>query len=190
MNKSKFKKCEIVGIFLIYAGAALLHFLYDLTNGNIFAVLFGSVNESVWENIKNFILPYVLWSVIELFGIKPPFKQFVVAKVAGLYFLIAANIASFYIYTFFTGGPILIVDLILAAVWLTLSQYCSYRLTTTEKNLRDRFTIAVFLLFLMVVMYFTFTAFPPHSSLFLDYETGTYGVPVAGLLPESVFLPM
>lgn len=190
MNKVKFKKYEIAGIIFIYAGAVLLHFLFGLTGGNIFSILFASVNESVWENIKIFILPYMIWSVIELFSVKPPFKQFVVAKVTGLYFLIAANIAAFYIYTLFTGGPVFIIDLVLAAVWLILAQYCSHKLTVVPKDLSDRFAIAVFLLFLLVVMYFTFTAFPPHVSLFLDHNTGTYGVPVPGLLPESVFRPL
>ena len=54
MNTAKLKKFEIAGVLIIYAAASLLHFLYRLTDGNIFAILFGAVNESVWENIKNF----------------------------------------------------------------------------------------------------------------------------------------
>ncbi len=190
MNAQRLKRYEISGAVLIFASAVLLHFSYELTNGNVFAILFGSVNESVWENVKNFMLPYVLWGFVELFCLRPPLRQFAVAKTAGLYFLVFANIISFYIYTFFTGGPILAADIIFSAIWLAAAQYVSYKTATSEKIPENSFSVACFLLLLFLVMYFTFTAFPPKIDLFRDNVTGTYGIPVEGLLPESVFLPL
>lgn len=190
MYEKKLFKYEAAGFFAIYASAVFLHFVYDITDGNIFSILFGAVNESVWENVKIFIMPYAAWAVIELFCADPPLKQFTVAKTAGLCFLIIVNIVWFYLYTFFTKAPVLAVDIGFSAVWLAVSLALSYRLTLSDRNLNELFPIASLTLLLLLVLYFTFSVFPPKIGLFKDCTTGTYGIPVDGLLPEAVFKPV
>ena len=48
MNTKYFRNLEIVGVFLVFGLATLLHFIYDLTDGSVFSILFGAINESVW----------------------------------------------------------------------------------------------------------------------------------------------
>ena len=72
-------------MFFVSGLATLLHFIYDLTDGSVFAVLFGAVNESVWENTKIFLVAYCVWAVVELLVSKAPFKRFVIGKVIGIY---------------------------------------------------------------------------------------------------------
>ena len=98
MNERKFKTLETVGVFVVYLLASLLHFVYDLSNGSTLSILFGSVNESVWEHIKIFAVGFVVWSLIEILWIKPPFKKFVTAKTISLYFLSLSIILFFYSY--------------------------------------------------------------------------------------------
>ena len=84
MNERKFRILETVGVVSIYLTATFLHFVYDLSGGSTLAILFGSVNESVWEHVKIFSVGYVSWAIIELLWIKPPFKKFVTAKTISL----------------------------------------------------------------------------------------------------------
>ncbi|MBQ8057702.1 MAG: hypothetical protein IJ275_05140 [Ruminococcus sp.] len=176
MNEKKFKILEIAGIPIIYLTATLLHFVYELSGGSTLSILFASVNESVWEHIKIFAVGFVLWSVIELFWVKPPFKKFVVAKTVSLYFLSMSIIAFFYTYNLFTKEPILWLDLLSAGVFVVLSQYISFRLTTNNSQIADYFPVAVLLLMTFFVMFFSFTIFPPRIDLFRDPVTGMYGI--------------
>ena len=176
MSERKFRILEIVGAPVIYLTATLLHFVYDLSGGSTLSILFGSVNESVWEHVKIFAVGYVLWSVIELLWVKPPFKKFVVAKTVSLYFLSIAIVTFFYAYNLFTKEPILWLDLLSSAVFVILSQYLSYRLITNDNDIEDYFPVAVLLLMTYFVMFFSFTVFPPKIDLFKDPVTGMYGI--------------
>ena len=177
----KLKRLEIFGVFFIFVFAVFLRFAYDLTNGSIVGILFGAVNESVWEHVKIFAMPYVVWGIIELAFSIPYFRQFVVAKVFGLYLQSGLIIAFFYIYTFFTGTPILWLDILSVFVWVCVSQFFSYKLTTSERDIRHLFPFALGLLFLFLMMYFCFTAVPPHIDIFKDPVTGLYGI-----IPENI----
>ena len=156
MNERKFKTLEIVGVVVIYLIATFLHFVYDLSGGSTLSILFGAVNESVWEHIKIFAVGYVAWALIEILWVKPPFKKFVTAKTVSLYFLSISIIVFFYTYNLFTEEPILIVDLLSSFVFVALSQYISFRLTVSDNEIEDYFAVAVLLLMTYFVMFFIF----------------------------------
>ncbi len=176
MNKKTFMILSIVGVVVIYLVAVFLHFVFDLTNGCALAVLFGAVNESVWEHVKIFAAGFVLWAIIELLWVRPPFCKFVVAKTLSLYLLSVLIIVFFYTYNLLTEGPILILDIIASFVFVAVSQYISYKLTTSKYKIEDYFSVAVMLLMMFFVMFFSFTIFPPKTDLFKDPVTNTYGI--------------
>lgn len=179
MNDSgikKFRTLEILGIPFIFLGGTFLHFLYELTNKSVMGILFGSVNESVWEHIKIFALPYIVWAIIELAFSIPYFKQFVVAKVFGLYLQCLLITGFFYFYTFIIGSSILWLDILSVFVWIFVSQFASYKLTTADFDIRHFFPLAIGSLFLFFMMFFSFTAVPPHIPLFQDPITKLYGI--------------
>ena len=178
---NKLKKLEIWGVFFVFISGTLLHFFYQWSNGSALSVLFGAVNESVWEHIKIFAMPYVVWGIIELAFSIPYFRQFVVAKVFGLYLLALLIISFFYLYTTIIGTHILIVDIISVFIWIAVAHFFSYKVTTSEKDLRQLFPLCLGLLFLFMVMFFCFTAAPPHIELFKDPITGMYGI-----IPENI----
>lgn len=178
---NRLKKLEIAGVFFVFICGALLHFLYDWTNSGALGVLFGAVNESVWEHIKIFAMPYVVWSIIELAFSIPYFRQFVVAKVMGLYLLSGLIINFFYLYTTILGRSVLVIDILSVFVWIAIAHFFSYKVTTSGKDLRHLFPLCLGLLFLFAVMYFSFTAAPPHIDLFKDPVTGMYGI-----IPENI----
>lgn len=181
MGNNKLKKLEICGVFFIFICGTLLHFVYQWSNKSVVSILFGAVNESVWEHVKIFALPYAAWAIIELAFSIAYFRQFVVAKVFGLYLLSGLIISFFYLYTSVIGTSILWLDILSVFVWICVSQWFSYKLTTDAKDFRHLFPFALGLLFLFGAMYFCFTAVPPHIDLFKDPITGMYGV-----VPENI----
>ena len=66
-------KLEIGGIFFILILSAFMQNLYSLCNRELIGVLFGSVNDSIWETAKTLLLPYAIWGMIELLCIRSPF---------------------------------------------------------------------------------------------------------------------
>ena len=188
MNERKFKTLEIVGVVVIYLIATFLHFVYDLSGGSTLSILFGAVNESVWEHIKIFAVGYVAWALIEILWVKPPFKKFVTAKTIALYFLSLAIIVFFYGYNLFIKEPILWLDISSSFVFVVLSQYISYRLITNENEIKDYFTVALMMLMLFFLIFFSFTAFPPKIDLFRDPITGMYGIIEDYIDKGAVFL--
>lgn len=153
-----------------------MHFVYSLTDGSVFSVLFGAVNESVWENTKIFLVAYSVWAVVELLVSKVPFKRFVIAKVASLYFIACFIILIHYLYVLFAGRSIGAVDISLGYTSVVLAHLISYKLVAGEYKTENYFVPALFLLALFFVGIFSFTAFPPHLELFRDENTGFYGV--------------
>ncbi|MBQ2346921.1 MAG: hypothetical protein II388_00915 [Clostridia bacterium] len=95
-KKSKtFRNYEICGAVFVSIAASVLHFLYEWSGEEVWASLFSAVNESVWEHMKIFSLPYVVWAFVELCCIRIPFKRFVSGKVLSLYFMLIACPYSF-----------------------------------------------------------------------------------------------
>ena len=176
MNTRIFRIFEITGFPVIYLIAVFLHFVFDITNGSALSILFGAVNESVWEHVKIFAAGYVVWAVFELLCIKPPVKKFVVAKTFSLYALSLSIISFFYIYTYFTKKPLLGLDIAASVIFVALSQLSSYLLTTRDNKIKDYFPVACMMLMLYFLMFFSFTMFPPKADLFKDPLTGTYGI--------------
>ena len=94
MDKRAVALSEAAGCVLIYSAAVLLHFVYPLSKGAALSIVFGSVNESVWEHTKIFAAPYIGWALLQLCWLKVHFRQYVVAKVIGLYVMAGMIIGS------------------------------------------------------------------------------------------------
>lgn len=176
MDLKLLKKMELWGVFFIFITGTLLHFVYQWSGGSVWSILFGAVNESVWEHIKIFAMPYMVWAGFELAFARPYFRSFFVSKIIGVYFLTAIIIAFNYIYTGIVGENILWVDIVSVFIWILLSNVVSYMLMSGNGNLRGWFSLALFCFMLYGVMYFSFSAAPPEIGLFKDPVTGHYGI--------------
>lgn len=176
MTYRRYAISEAVGVVVIYSAAVLLHFIYPLSGGSTLAVIFGAVNESVWEHVKIFTAAYCGYALLQLLWVRVPFKRYIVGKCCGLYLLIGGIIGFFYLYTGITGEPILWVDVTSGAVITALAQLCSYLVTVKWKNAEEYFIPALLLIMLYYLMFFSFTVFPPRTGLFRDPVTGGYGI--------------
>ena len=180
MSDKTLLRLEAAGAFIVFILASLLHFVYDLSP-SVLTSLFGAVNESIWEHIKIFAFSYLFYAVVEFLWVKPVLKKFTVAKTAGVYVQSIFIPAVYYCYHFFVGKPVLIIDLLIGFSAATLGFFVSYRLYVSDKEIEKYFYTALMAIFLLLMMLFCFTYFPPETELFRDVVTGTYGVPSESL---------
>lgn len=163
---------EMGGILFCFLVSILMKQLYALTDGHLIGVLFGAVNNSVWEQTKTLLLPYLLWALLELLSVQPSMKRLTAAKTLSLYLLGGL----------LCGGGLLLrpcgaaanTAFSLAAV--TFCSLFSLWLYRSPLYLKNLFAPCVLLLFLFVSLYFSFTPFPPQLALFRDDETGMFGI--------------
>lgn len=167
---------EAVGCAVIYAAAVYLHFAYQLSGGSALGMLFGAVNESVWEHVKIYSAAYAGWALIQLCWIKVPFRKYIAAKCAGLYFLMTFMIVFFYTYTAFAGKNIPWVDISSSFLVVIAAQAISFFGCVGDNRLGELFAPALMLIMLYYLMFFSFTVFPPKLGLFRDPINGGYGI--------------
>ena len=176
MEKKQLCRLEMWGVLFTFCAAVVLHFSYQFSDGAVWTILFGAVNESVWEHIKILALPYLFWAFIERCLVQVPLRRLIVAKTAGLYFIAAATALGYFAYTGIAGHSILFVDIFCSFLWIALAHWISCRLTQSTRQMEGYFTIASFALLLFIAMCLVFTVNPPHIKLFEDPVTGLYGL--------------
>lgn len=168
---------EIIGIILMFIATYFLNFLYKWSGGTMLSILTSSVNESAWEHIKIFIIPYVALCSIEIIVLVPPFRSFIVAKVTGLYLMIILMITFFYCNVCFLHTLTFMLDTLISISIALISHAISYILIIKFKNLYKLFDCCILLLVVLFIFYIAFTFYPPQLELFKDPVTGTYGIP-------------
>jgi putative copper export protein len=81
----------------------------------------------------------------------------------------------FYSYTAFTE-EILLVDIITFMIAVVIGQFVSYKINKQSRGSRMLEIMAVAVITVLAVIFIIFTFYPPHLPLFMDSETGQYGI--------------
>ena len=170
-------KLEVSGAVFVSIAAAVLHFLYEWSGGEMWATLFSAVNESIWEHLKIFSLPYVFWAFVELCCVRVPFRKFVSAKVLSLYFMLISIPAFYYTYTGVFGKNIAIVDILSGFAFTVMTFILSYRMIVNSPCIERYYKLSLFLIALYYIMIAFFTYTPPKWEIFKDPISGNYGIP-------------
>jgi hypothetical protein len=166
---------EIIGtLFVIFLGTAL-HFTFALS-GNIPIVgSFSAVNESVWEHLKLPFWPSLFWLLIMMIPLRKNVSNFFSSKAIGIILMMVIIPLVFYSYTAFTK-EILAVDIATFMISVIIGQAVSYSLYKQENMSRLTEVAAISVIALLAIIFITFTFYPPHLPIFMDSETGHYGI--------------
>ena len=78
---------DAAGIIFLFIISLFMSKLNDLCDGSLVGMMFGSVNQSIWESCKTLLLPYLIWGMIELLSLSVHMHAFTVAKTISLFFL-------------------------------------------------------------------------------------------------------
>ena len=166
---------EIIGtLFIIFLGTAL-HFTFASSGNNPIVGSFSAVNESVWEHLKLPFWPSIFWLLIIVYPVRNTVSNFLSAKVIGIILMLVLIPAVFYFYTAFTK-EILAVDIVTFMIAVLVGQIISFRLYKQEKGSRLTQVTATAIIISLAIIFIIFTFYPPHLPIFMDSETGHYGI--------------
>ncbi len=170
-------KWEMSGIVFVFLLGALLHFLFEWSGESRVVGLFASVNESVWEHFKQGFWPMVIYTAIEYRFLSGRIDNFFTGKAMAVYLIPSITGLVFYGYTAVTGEEILIVDILIFLVAIILGQITSYKIMTSVKFPKYSNVVSIIFIVLLASILVLSTFYPPNLPIFLDSNTGTYGIP-------------
>ena len=166
---------QIAGFVFTSVLGTFLHFLFDMTGGNVVAGLFSAVNESIWEHMKLIYYPMVIFAIAEwLFNGRENSKYWCI-KLAGI--LMALIIIPLLYYTY-TGALGVSADWFNIAIFFLaagVTYWAEYKMLSKDGTclLGPRWSLVIIIG--IGILFTVFTFFPPHIPLFRDPITGTFG---------------
>jgi len=166
---------EATGALVIIILGTVLHFIYGWSGDWKPIGLIAPVNESVWEHLKLVLWPALGFALLEFRHIGYTANNFWTAKTAGIYAAMAFIVIIFYIYTFFTGKSILVVDILIFIIGVIAGQVISLGILNLKSlpTWVNRLSLSLLSLLICVVLIFTF--YPPHLPVFKNPVDGKYG---------------
>ncbi len=175
MQDKKLFSLHLFGAFFVIVLGSLMHFVYQWSGSNTIVGLFAPVNESVWEHLKLAFFPIMFYGIYEAFSLKN-WSEVLYAKAAEVYLAMSFIISGFYIYTAFAGESILVVDILLFCFAIIMGKWGSYIVLSKGEAQGQPIIIPIFFLAVAMAGFFVFTFNTPEIPLFLDANSGSYGI--------------
>ncbi len=166
---------QFAGFSLTALFGTLLHFLYDWTNGNVFAALFSGVNESTWEHMKLMYFPLFLFALIQSRFFKDV-RSFWCVKLTGTLTALTLIPVLFYTYNGAFGTSPDWINITIFFVTAAIAFLLETRLFKRENTKCKHPLLAFLILCAIGVLFVIFTFSPPEIPLLKDPLTGTYGI--------------
>ena len=165
--KKELRKCFIIGFIFICVFGTLLHFLYKWTSDNRIIGLFSPVSESMWEHMKLFFFPMLLFAVImSYFNIlQIYYPSLVPALLLGLHVGTWFIPASYYTYSGILGRNITLIDILLFYIAVFYGLRTAYRLTQNSGLQKYEIPLKIYTL-IMVTFFMLFSYHPPGFGIF------------------------
>lgn len=167
MNKENILWFCIIGFTFVSLLGTLSHFFYEWSGNNAIIGIFFPINESTWEHLKLIILPWVIFFSFGLIWFKGE-KNYISACFLGLLVSLIIVPIIFYSYTALVGKSILIIDIATFYISVLSGFIVSYFLLKWKGQNKILHVISIVGMIIILVCYFTFTAFPPNMFLFDD----------------------
>jgi len=166
---------HLLGMLWTVFFGSFLHFIFEISGYFKPAVLIGAVNESTWEHLKIGFWPAFLFAVLEYYLYGRKYGNFCLAKLINLYSIPVIIIGLFYGYTSFMDH-VFFFDIAIFVIAVVFAYWFSYKIIVSQTNY-SRFTAAAVIFIILELLAFSlFSYFPPKNFLFLDPQSGLYGI--------------
>lgn len=173
MNLKQIKIIGVIGIFLLCVGC---HFIYDWFPNALTAIFF-PVNESIWEHMKLFVTPYLLFGIMEYLLLKKNkittnnfLFQLWLIPILGIIIYLAIFIP---IYLWI--GENMMISITLLFLVLVFMETCSYYLLR-QKEIKCGSIIGMIGILTTYIIFGYLVYNPCQNFLFFDIEKGKYGI--------------
>jgi len=169
MEKSLRKPFIIAAIITSFLGT-LGHFAYDWSGQIRLVGLFTAVNESTWEHMKLLFFPMLLVSIVLVFLKKEEYPCVLPALLIGNLVGTALIPVLYYTYSGILGKNVDFINIAIYYICVIVAYYVAYRLAsckTADNDCSGMLTnILLFVTFILVLMFFIFTYYPPELGIF------------------------
>ena len=177
MSDRRWRKWELIGLFVTLIFGNLLHFVYDWSGKNRIVAAFAATNESTWEHMKLLVIPWVVWSLVEAIALRENRQPVLLARALGMLVGVVFIPAVYYTYTGATGASSMIVDVLLFQAAVLLGAWVSWRILAKGSCIGPVWSAVGLLLLLGVwALAVWWTYDPPQLPLFTDPITGQTGL--------------
>ncbi len=150
-----------VGYFVVCALGVLFHFAYDFFKIDYLKIIFPS-NESVFEHLKLFIFPTILYMIFDIL-IQKEKEGILASYISGLVVASVFMIAGYYTYSGIIGEDSPIINIMIFFVSVLIIFVYRYRKTTLFDGVNS---VVAFVVFLLIIEIFSF--YPTNIQLFQD----------------------
>lgn len=176
----KVRKWMYSAIPLMFILGGLTHFFYKLSGENTLVGILCPVNESVWEHLKmSFWVPFGWWVFTYLkkstsYIISAP--RWFSCCAAALYIAPLVITAFYYTYTGALGIHSLALDIFSLFLGLAAAQIVAFHFYKYGKFKESCLKYSLIAICILAAAFVLFTFIPPHLPIFMDPETGVYGI--------------
>jgi len=164
-------------IWIVLAGSAL-HFSFELSEFWTPLAFISAVNESVWEHLKMYFWPGLLFALVQYTYTKDIANNYWYAKLASLIVTPLGITLSFYGYLAISlplyGQGFFIMDLMTMVIGLVLASIVAYIIMVKPEMEFPKKNNVLAGYLAITVMFSTFTFFPPKIFLFENLIFITY----------------
>lgn len=167
------KRFYILSFIVVVILGSLLHLAFDASNRNVIVGLVAPVNESVWEHFKLILLPSTLFTILFILTKRDKLNNSVFIL---SFSIIIASVFVFvfhYLYEYMGFDNSLIFDLLLYIISIGIV-FVSIYFFKDKEYIANTNTLGVVFVFLIYMLFFTYTFFPPKLEVFRDSITNTY----------------
>ena len=183
-DKTKLLLWELGCVLWICVAGSALHFAFELSDYWTPMALIAAVNESVWEHLKIYFWPGLLYTLAQYTYTRGQANNYWLGKVVALAttpVLITAMYHAYMAYITSTGGQTSVgAILMMMFLGVLAGQLCSWRILCSEPYqwVLPRYVATGYAA--LLVMFSLFTFFPPKLFLFENYlcyqYTAEYGI--------------
>jgi len=183
-NNTKLLLWELGCVFWICFAGSSLHFAFELSDYWTPLALVAAVNESVWEHLKIYFWPGLLYAVVQYTYTRNIANNYWLGKVVALAITPVVITLSYHAYMTWVvssdASTSVGVILLIMFFGVLVGQLCSYRILISApyRMVWSSYVTAGYAS--LIVMFSTFTFFPPQLFLFENYlcyqYTAEYGI--------------
>ncbi len=162
---------SVVGTIVVSLLGCLFHFAFEWLGSNSATAFLFATNESIFQHMKIFIMPYVAYSIFEYFAYGKNYHNFISAKgmslLAGTLFIPV----FFYSYSGILGFNIVWLDIAIYFMAVILTFYISYK-KMNQTSLSTKTDNIVWLIISIIIVAFAviFSYYTPNIALFIPEQ--------------------
>lgn len=168
-----------ISVPLIVSLSAAGRHIYNLTNQAEMLAPFVPINKSIWEYLKTLYFPTLMfWTAAYFARYKLKISRAGAITSAALSALVSPvmTVMLHYFYICAFGIHSKVVDFLIAVLSVMTSQFAAQYMCINMYPEKRQGARAFAVIIVLVAAFIIFTYYPPKLPIFMDPETGSYGI--------------